>query len=189
MKRTIYLLLIITLLFGCKNKEEAISFKNTIKLSIQNSNKEINLLIKKSNEGLKSTNFEKEKLELEKLYKKVYRKVSINKKILTRLEEVSGGKDLKKKALDYLNETSVFLKDFFKPILSDNIDELGQDNSKVEKMFNSLKRMMNQTQKLYNTLEEFCIENNIEKEITNFDIRKYDSQVKQVEKLINEESQ
>lgn len=187
MKKTIYLLLIITLLFGCKNKEEAINFKNTIKLSIQNSNKEINLLIKKSNEGLKSINFEKEKLE--KLYKKAYRKVLTNKKILTRLEEVSGGKNLKKKALDYLNETGVFLEDFFKPILSDNIDELSQDNSKIEKMVNSVKRMMNQTQKLYDTLDEFCIENNIEKEITNFDIKKYDSQVRQVEKLINQESQ
>ncbi|CAL2094452.1 hypothetical protein [Tenacibaculum sp. 190524A05c] len=183
MKNTILLSFLVFI--NCSNveqKEKIENVKKTIELSIKRSSSCVNKMIRAINEkklkGIDNTN------ELKDLYDKSYITIKACRKLIEDLENIDSKIDLQKEGLSYIKFCENGLTKFFKPIIETSMQNLSNNTKLLREMFVFIQSGLETSQKMNDSLLEFCQEHGLKKEIEEFDKTKFDDKISEIEKIV-----
>ena len=178
LKPLLYLFLIITN-FSCgqQKNNEKLNFKNTIELSIGSVSSKVNPLIKEIGILLKENNSDDKLIERYNICKST---ITLNKKLISELDEVDIDINLKSGTIEYLENCEKILESFILPVIKYVNEFENIDRNKLIESFSLIQITIQQTSDLSESLEIFCHKHKLPREMKDFDKNDYNAKISEL---------
>lgn len=169
-------------LFNCSQNDAAENVRNTVEYAIGITSRECNEIIWEFN-NVKVNGIDNSK-KMSAMLNDARNTFNLSKQMIVDLNDIDSDINLKKSALEYFDHSNNYLNSFIKPMSLLTFDELHNDKDLQKKMYDANIEMMNATELINKTIEEFCQEHKLSKELPEFDKSKFEKQRKEAEEAL-----
>ena len=180
---SMYFTLSFFLVFNCsKRNDNAEKIRKTVEYSTGILNKRINEIIWEFNVN-KVKGVDKQK-KMKNLYDETLKIHKIARKMIYDLDDIDSSVDLKKSALIYFDEILNYVDNYIKPIALMSFEELHEADSLHLMFYESNVKMVEETKKFQKSIEEFCNEFGLVKELPYLNEKDFEKQKLEAEKAL-----